>query len=311
MSEARGSWPDQAANIVAVVVTFLLPLKFGTLAAMPETSIGLPGDLFSAAIVSWTAHAFGIVSGSFLIIMLLLALPRRGILRGGGAVVALLWGGGLIIASLPGWINAPLFDYAQGETAHLAGVGAYVLAVWLWLAGRPDRCRIFWGALAAGTFCTGLSGLRQYFFGFDEMKEYLAAELASGKSIPWPLQAKILDSRVFATFVSCNALAGYLLLTIPLAGVAFYRFGRHFDPPKLSARLLGGGCVAVLVSVLLMTRSRGAFLAALIAVGGWLLTRPFSRRCKIALLLLTAAAIVAGGVYIELRGRGFLSAGER
>ena len=85
------------------------------------------------------------------------------------------------------------------------------------LQRRPEWRNALLYAFATGALCTGISGLHQYFFGFREMRAFLAEQLAAGQEISPVLQAKIADTRVYATFVSCNALAGFLLLLLPVA----------------------------------------------------------------------------------------------
>ena len=46
---------EKLASGLLLALTFLMPLKFGTLAVMPEATGLYPGDLFSWAIISWPA----------------------------------------------------------------------------------------------------------------------------------------------------------------------------------------------------------------------------------------------------------------
>ena len=51
-----------AAESYLLVLSFLLPLKFGVLAVMPDACSFFPNDLFAWCIVNWPATAFGLVS---------------------------------------------------------------------------------------------------------------------------------------------------------------------------------------------------------------------------------------------------------
>ncbi len=307
----NGGWAAKWCAGYLIGLTFLLPLKFGSLAVLPEATSFYPGDLFSWLIINWPAHSFGIFSGVALFAALVVFAPGMRPLRTSGGATALLWSFGLVLVSLIGWINAATIDYAVGETIHLAGIGAYVLAVRLWLRNRPEERRWFCAALAAGACWLIYSGLSQYFVGFAETREFVEKQIAEGIPISHVMVAKINDDRVFATFVSCNVLAGYLLLLLPVTLYAVWRFAGHFEPVRLSRILLCGLVFSGLAAVLLLTRSRAAFLAALLTAGAFAMTLPKRRIYRCIPVIVLALAIVGGAIYIHRAGRGFGSMAER
>ena len=309
--ENGGRWAVNCCVGYLIALTFLLPLKFGSLAVLPEATSFYPGDLFAWLIVNWPAHSFGIFSGAALFASLVLFAPGTRPWRTAGGAAALLWSFGLTLVSLIGWINAATIDYAVGETIHLAGIGSYVLAVWLWLRNRPADRRWFCAALSVGACWLIYSGLSQYFIGFAETRAFVEKQIADGVPISHVMVAKINDDRVFATFVSCNMLAGYLLLLLPVTLYGVWQFAGHFEPVRLSRILLCGLVGAGLISVLLLTRSRAAFLAALLTAGAFAAMLPMRRifRCIPAVVLILA--IVGGAFYIHHAGRGFGSMAER
>lgn len=307
----NGGWAAKWCAGYLIGLTFLLPLKFGSLAVLPEATSFYPGDLFSWLIINWPAHSFGIFSGVALFAALVVFAPGMWPLRTSGGATALLWSFGLVLVSLIGWINAATIDYAVGETIHLAGIGAYVLAVRLWLRNRPEERRWFCAALAAGACWLIYSGLSQYFVGFAETREFVEKQIAEGIPISHVMVAKINDDRVFATFVSCNVLAGYLLLLLPVTLYAVWRFAGHFEPVRLSRILLCGLVFSGLAAVLLLTRSRAAFLAALLTAGAFAMTLPKRRIYRCIPVVVLALAIVGGAIYIHRAGRGFGSMAER
>lgn len=306
-----GGWAVKGGVGYLVLLTFLLPLKFGSLAVLPEATSFYPGDLFSWLIINWPAHSFGVFAGAALFASLVLFAPGMRPWRTAGGGAALLWSFGLTGVSLLGWINAATIDYAVGETVHLAGIGSYVLAVWLWLRNRPEDRRWFCGALAAGACWLIYSGLSQYFVGFAETREFVERQIAEGAQICHVMVAKINDDRVFATFVSCNMLAGYLLLLLPVTLYAVWKFAGHFEPVGLSRILLCGLVFAGLAAVLLLTRSRAAFLAALLTAGVFAMTLPMRRIFRLIPAAVLILAIVGGACYIHHAGRGFGSMAER
>ncbi len=294
-----------------LAVTFLLPLKFGGLAAMPEASSLYLDSLFAYLVVSWPVPGFGFFSGTALLLALLAFPAGAGQFRSGAGRCAWLWGFGLAAVSLIGWIHAATVDYAVCETGHLAAVGAYVFAVYLVLSRRPEWRGLWISVLVAGTLLTGVCGLHQYFAGFEQTREFVAKQKAEGILFDPVLEIKMADTRVFATFVSCNALGGYLLLLMPVAVLTFRRWGGHFEPVRVSVwlfSLLGGG---VLFWVFLLTKSRGAFLAALVVFACYVLFLPMRRLWRMLLIALAVLIVTGGAFYIHHRGRGFRSMAER
>ena len=159
---------QNAAGIFIVLMSFLLPVKFGSLAVMPEAAGFFPEDWFSWLIINWPANSFGIFAG----VALLLALAAYGApeIASCRGITGLLWCFALPLAAWVGCFNSPASFYAEGECCHLLGISAFCGAAWILL----DKASDFWKksifcALAAGVFILSLSGLRQYFFGFAEM----------------------------------------------------------------------------------------------------------------------------------------------
>lgn len=313
-STGTGSFLELAEKLSGawiMLLVFLLPLKFGSLAVMPEATGFFPEDWSAYLLISWPAHSLGMFSAVALALALCVFRPQGKFWREPVGQTALLWGLLLPLLTLPGWIEAPLRDYAVGETGHVLGIAALVGAVALMLLRKPQWGALVLGAVVAGTLWLSFSGLYQAFFGFAEMREFLQRQLEQGVEVSEVMKVKIADTRVYATFVSCNALGGYLLLVMPLTLAVLWRWGSRFEPERISRWLFLGVGVSAIGSVLLMTKSRASFLALLLTFGVFGLTLPMRRRWRAALLGVAAAVIVAGGIYIHIYGRGFLSAGER
>ena len=294
-----------------VLLAFLLPVKFGSLAVMPEAAGFFPEDFFSWAIINWPSSSFGIFSGLALLAALVsFGVPDFSTKRG---ITALLWCFALPLAGWVGAINSSVPFYAEGEICHLLSVSAFCGAVWLMLANDPEEVwkKRLTAGLAFGVLLLCFSGLRQYFFGFAEMKEFIADQQAKGIAVSSVMLAKVADTRVYGAMVSANILAGFLLLTVPLCVVVFGRMGKHFEPEKISVRLFICVMLIPAVAVFLMTKTRAAFLCALITVMICFFTLKFSKKLKVLFAALILCAVIGGAVYIKVAGRGFGSFSER
>ena len=301
-----------AAGIWIVAAAFLLPLKFGGIAAMPEASPNYPGALWEYLLISWSP-SFIAVAGPIALVLVIAAGAFRKLRFDGAFAAALLWGAGLFAATLPGWLRTHNFEAAFTQSLHYAGCGCFILAAALLLrldaAWKPRLVN----ALAAGTLLLGVSALHQYFFGFKETRRFIAEAVAAGAAAPdKPLQLFLADDRVYATFSSCNTLAGFLLLVLTTVVLTVRRWGERFEPVRVSRPLFAGIALALTAIPLLLTRSRGAFLAALLAAAGWFFTQPTIRkRWKFAALAALALVIAAAAWHIGRQGRGFGSMAER
>lgn len=294
-----------------VLLAFLLPVKFGSLAVMPEAAGFFPEDFLSWSIINWPSSSFGIFSGLALLAALVsFGVPDFLTQRG---VTALLWCFALPLAGFIGAINSTASFYAEGEICHLLSVSAFCGAVWLMLANDPEHVwkKRLTAGLAFGVFLLCFSGLRQYFFGFAEMKEFIADQQAKGIAVSGVMLAKVADTRVYGAMVSANILAGFLMLTVPLCVVVFGRMGKHFEPEKISVRLFICVMLIPAVAVFLMTKTRAAFLCALITVMIYFFTLKFSKKLKVLFAAAILCAVIGGGVYIKVAGRGFGSFAER
>ena len=239
---------------------FLLPLKFGTLAAMPEQPPMFPGDLLTLLVISWPPHCAGI-AGALLLMASVLLFPAPD-WRAPGGLTALFWGILLPLASLPGMISGSNADYVYVNVAHWFGIGAFVLCAWWIFSAAPCWKKPCLHALAASVLLTGIDAWRQYFWGFEEMQEMIRKQREAGIEISNIMEIRIMDSRVFSSLGSCNTFAGFLLMGIPLTLAAVQSWAKRFEPVKVSLVLFTAAAAGVLFPALLMTRSRGAWLCA-------------------------------------------------
>ena len=293
------------------LLCFLLPVKFASLAVMPEATSFFPEDLFSWIFVTFPAHAWGIVSGVTLLFALILFPVQKNELKTISGRVLLLWGVIPVLAALIGWRNGAYLNYSVGMTAHFAGISAFTASVGLYLLKHPEKKNMLITGIVTGVLYLGFSGLYQYFVGFADMRKFIDDQIAAGQPVNYVLWAKVQDNRVYANFTSANVLAGFLLLTLPFVLTVLYKCGDYFEPQKVSRILFPAAGFALSGTVFFMTKSRGGFLCALLIFGVWVLTLPMRKRWRLSLVAAALLVAVAGGIYIQKYGRGFLSASER
>lgn len=290
-----------------ILLTFLLPLKFGIFAAMPEASALFPEDWFSYLIVNWSATAFGLLSGTALLLSLAAFPENCGKYRNAAWGFAVLWSFGLVLGALPGFCRISTPEFAVLQLNHFCGIGCYALAVYLQASGGEDKRRHLTAALGAGFLLTVWFGIEQYFWGFARSRAYLEKQAEAGMNVGEVLQARTDDDRVFSTFTSCNSLAGYLLLLTPFLTACAWKLGRKVEPEKVSRWLFAGITGLGGFAVFLLTKSRAGYLALAITAVLTLLTIPMKRWKKALLVCGIAGAVLAGAWYIQAHGRGFRS----
>ena len=292
------------------ILFFLLPLKFGTFAAMPEQPPMFPTDLLTLGIISWPPHCAGI-AGALLLgaSVLLFPAPRW---RTPGGLTALFWGILLPVATLPGIMGGSNSDYVFATVAHWFGIGAFILSAWWIFSASPGWKKAALNALAAGLLCAGIEGWRQYIWGFDEMQEMIRKQREAGIEISEIMEIRIMDSRVFSTLGSCNTFAGFLLLTVPAVLALVQDWAKRFEPVKISRILFSLVAIFLLIPPFFMTRSRGAWLCAFLTAGIFFFTRKKIKTLYKGVFLVVCLLLLGGGFFLMHRsGRGLLSGVER
>ncbi len=296
-------------NVVAwmiIIVIVLLPLKFGTLAGLPEVAAYYPPDAFSWMIITWPAISFPMVSGGLLLLSLVVFPVRFQDSRTAFTVTA-LW---LLVAfvSIIGAVNASTVDYVLVYVVHIFGFAAFGAAVWLMLSSLPEFKQAVLWSIFIGAALTVVLGIEQMFSGFEETRKFVEAqEQQYGNSMSGDLKSRVWDTRVFSTFASCNSLAGYLLLIMPLCFCLCWRLCGRIEPSKISRAVFMPALALLTGMVFFATGSRGAFLTLIIACVIFIMIFPVRKGIRIAVFVLVPAVIIGGALYIAYAGRGFHS----
>lgn len=292
-----------------LLLTFLLPLKFSGLAIMPETSNYFPPLLWEYLIVNFPNNSFGFFSGIGLV-MTLLAFPvTLKTYDKNNSVIPFLWIG-LLLASLFGIINATTLDYVYLSLSHIGGVVAYLLSMYILIKFSPKVIEHILAILAIVSVWTIAVGVYQYFWGFDEQIEFYNSQ-KNNSTMLLDIANKIKERRIFSTYGSCNAYAGFLLLVFGLTFNKLNYFSQMFEPKKLSQKIFLGIFLVSFCFVIYHTGSRAVIAG--VATGGLMMIflSRLKAKFKISLAVVLAVVGVLGILASKFSGRNFASFAER
>jgi len=183
------------------------------------------------------------------------------------------------------------------------GLGHFVLS-------RVSQPRTFWLCLVAGWI--GVLGMAfdQHFGGLEATRRMILSSPQANALSPEYL-ARIQSNRVFSTLVYPNALAGVILLILPLAAVLARHAGERWG--RRGSWALGTTVVAAGLAVLVWSGSKAGWLIAMSLALFLLLDGPMSRRTQllIATVFLVAGLTAFGFVFREKLSRGATSVSAR
>ena len=203
-------------SLIAVFLTFLLPIKFGMIAGTPEIPYPIPESLITILIFNWPPALFSMLSGLLLLGVVLLTPTPRGTKVTPNLLFALSWFC-LFLSALPGIINASVVDFIIIQLLHFAGISCFAFAIYRLIELRPEIKIWLINAVIASTLLTAFMGLSQFISGFQATLDYVyKQEIETGVKIASNMQSRLKETRIFATFSICNSLAAHLVLTIPL-----------------------------------------------------------------------------------------------
>lgn len=194
-----------------------------------------------------------------------------------------------------GWLLLPFLAYAAANVQWVTPVRWLGWMDWL---GWAQMIAVFWVALNG----VRARGPRQALFGVLVLLGLLGVVCACYQRFARPdwmilggrLWPGSLEGRASGTFGLPNSFAGFLLLLLPaVSALAFRRSA------AVTSRVWWGWVAVVLSFGLVLTLSRGAFLALGLALIGWPLAvarGSWWRRIRIAATVLLGVAVVGGAV---------------
>lgn len=298
-------------RIVSGVMTlwlFLLPLKFGSMAVMPEIGGFYPASWTDYIYTSLPAHSLGIVGA----IMLLLALcVKSSACSADLRKLIYVWAILPVLAALPGAING-YFDESLGEIANLAGMGCFMAAAAILGNGDEKNTKYFSAALLLGGLTAAGYGIYQYFYGLDELRRFAMEQYSQGIILSDAIKLKLTDTRVFSTMASSNTFASLLLMTtFPVLFFA-WKWSRRIDPPGITWGFFLLIAAGLIIPAMYFSGSRGIIFSLLCAAFMAALSAPGWKK-QLKIIVFSALMIAALGIFIYLFycGRSIASMGER
>jgi len=307
-SARGGAGVDERQRIAGVLFgcwLAVVPVKFGN-PVIFEHMLGVPegfyGLLLSSWPVPWSYAALGLIA-----IAAVLAWRWKPSVPKWLAVLPLAWFAWTLLSATQ---TAP--DAARLTLLTLLQFGGCVLCFYAGMFGLSELrdFRPLWAGLAVGLVFILATALHQHFGGLEETRRWFEQqppEVRAQFDTP-EFRKKILSDRVFGTFVYPNALAGGLLLLLPvtLAGVGQLGHNIAIRWTLCGALSLGG------LAALYWSGSKSGWLIALTMAGLalWRMPARFSFKAIVltGLVALGVAAFLAKhGAYFE-KGASSLSA---
>ena len=249
------------AEVYVLILTFLLPLKFGTLSGVPEIPATYWNNFIGIFVGSWPVLTFPVFAGVGLALALLFACPRKvqNMYLSFAGVLWILFAG----CSLAGIVHSTTWDFYEHNVIYVFGTAAYALSLAILFAHDPGFRKYVLGVLMASLVLSLYSAIMQYTVGFEDMtKYYEKRKLESGGQFYFDkFGRRLAEYRVSADFSSGNAYSGYLLLVFPIAISLLCIAGGRVTPPLPARIILMLPATALFLFLLRQTKSRGCFLA--------------------------------------------------
>lgn len=273
-------------------------LKFGNPAVL-EKLVERPANIWEWIFNGWpVAVGFGLLAGvavtGVFVARWKLNPPRWLVF------LPLVWLGWQFVAATH-TVDAEL---ARATLKHFtACVVCFYLGVFALAPGR--RPTLFFAGLLAGLVVVIAVGWQQHFGGLEETRRYFFREIYPQlKSVSPEYLKKMTSNRIFSTLFYPNALAGALLLLLPVALTLIWQ---RFTALTAAARGLLVGLVGIgALGCLFWSGSKGGWLLMLAMGLIALLRLDLSRKWKLALVTAVLAVGMAG---FALRYAGYFQKG--
>jgi O-antigen ligase len=288
----------------------LFSLLFGAFLGLSLVKFGNPAVL--EKMIDWPANGWEWFYNPWPVMIgfgLLGALAVGGILVARWQANAPSW-----LLSLPllwlGWqfVSATHTVDAGSTVATLkhfaAGAGCFYLGFFA-LAQTRNTPRFFFSGLLGGLLVVVAVGWQQHFGGLEETRRYFFTYIYPQLNpVPSEYLKKISSDRIFSTLFYPNALAGVLLLLLPVVLTLIWQDFTALTRP--ARRFLAGVLGAAALACLYWSKSKGGWLLMLVLGLLALLRVPAGRKRK---RVLVAFALIFGLVLFAVRFSGYFTQG--
>ncbi len=245
-----------------LLLIFILPLKFGTIVTISSISMTYWRDLLPLLISVWPVALFPFFAGVWLILTLLTVPKKKSC--SADSLYAAGWLFLALIAIVGTFHDRITVNYGMQMLSYLFGVVCIVCSASLLLDAKPEFKKHAAYAFSVGLVFSMFSGFYQYFYGYRFLLDQLHESYRqNGEMYNENIVARLNEFRVTADFSSCNAYAGYLLLTLPILCGVLWK----------SAREKSGAFYAMLILLvmILVILAFGSPLALILATAGGLI----------------------------------------
>ena len=256
----------------------LAVLKFGNPTIM-EKWVTVPADLYEFVLgnpwpIAWAYGLLGVLA--ILALFTVVAKPSAPLWLLGLPLLWLVWqliaGGGTIQTDLS---RAVIFHF-------IACVGCFYLGVFCSNSDQPLKRLI--PPLVISVLLVLIIGWQQHFGGLEQTRKYFFLYLyPKMKEVSPEYIKKLSSSRIFATLFYPNALAGAILLLLPVSLQFVWQARERFTAGARA--FLVFAIAAAALACLYWSGSKGGWLLMLLLVVFWLLRLPLDPKYKKAFVL--------------------------
>jgi hypothetical protein len=179
-----------------------------------------------------------------------------------------------------------------------------------WVLGRVTETRVFWLCLILGFLGVLSVACDQRFGGLEATRKMILENPAGGAMSPDYL-ARIKSNRVFGTLVYPNALAGVILMLLPLSAYQVRQWAQRWG--EKTGKVLSGVMVILGLAVLVWSGSKAGWLIAMAMALMTFFHWGLSLRLRVVLsvILLVGGSAAFGVLYAEKLRQGATSVAAR
>ncbi len=204
-----------------------------------------------------------------------------------------------------GWqfLSATQTVDAALTAASLKHFTACVIAFYVGLLSfsRVTRLRSFWIGLIGGFVVVLLIGWRQHFGGFEETRRFFYS-LPNWESFPPEFLKKVSSDRIYSTLFYPNALAGVIILLLPVAVSVLWR-----ACATVTTKVLSVGAITLLsMGCLFWSGSKAGWLIFTVQLAVALASLPVARSVKV---IATAILIIGGLSAFWVKNQAYFNRG--